>query len=280
MRFWYWIFCLTGRDAVRGGTWLALSKTGRFSVVTNYQEPHEYMLHYDENGKPYVTSEMVDMKSRGDLVKDYVSGTMRGDEYLAKVREEGALYPGFCLIVGDNQGMYLYSNRDTTNSIDKIECGSTIGLTNTLLHPGWFKSERGVSLVNSLTVPNPDLLASLASDSDFRKTHGPPSAALVDLLAPTMAILADKVTPEYPSDSSTYDRAGQFSSIFVPAVNTSPNPQFVKEYGTRCSIAILVDEQNRATFYEHALDIDTKEWYDRVFHFTTQPIVTASDPTA
>lgn len=265
---------------MRGGTWLAISKTGRFAVVTNYQEPHEYVLHYDSNGKPYVTSEITDMKSRGDLVKDFVSGTMRGDDFLKEVSKEGELYPGFCLIVGDDKGMYLYSNRDPTNSVEQLGCGATVGLTNTLLRPTWFKAERGVSLVNGLTLPDPDVLASLGNDSDFRKTHAPPSPALDDLLAPALAILTDQVTPELPSSASMYDKSGVYSSIFIPAVDTSPDPQFKKEYGTRCSIAILVDEKNRITFYERALNVETKKWHNRVYHFTAQPSTASTSSSA
>lgn len=202
---------------------------------------------------------------------------MSGDAYLEGVRKEGELYPGFCLIVGDEHGMWLYSNRDPDQKIEKLGCNDTIGLTNTLLRPNWFKASHGVSLVKSLAVPNPDLLASLASDSDYRKSHSPPSAALSDLLAPAMDILADQVTPEFPQDSTVYDKAGQFSSIFIPAINTSPNPDMLKEYGTRCSIAIFVDDKNRTTFYERSLDAETKKWHDRVFHFTTQPMIIATD---
>jgi uncharacterized protein with NRDE domain len=48
-----------GRDLVANGTWMAMSKSGRISMVTNYRDPHN-----------------IDPKapSRGHLVSDFMGG--------------------------------------------------------------------------------------------------------------------------------------------------------------------------------------------------------------
>lgn len=199
------------------------------------------------------------------------SGTMDGREYLEVIRSEKDLYPGFNLIVGDTEGLYLFSNRDPSESISKISNGSTVGLTNTLMTQRWFKSDHGVKLVKSLSTPDPDLLACLASDSDFRKTKSAPSEELQNLLSSTLNILADRNAPTYREDTIPYDKVGKLASIFVPVIDVSAHAEVPKEYGTRCSIAIFVDELDRITFYERSLDTDSKEWKDRVFHFTASP---------
>jgi uncharacterized protein with NRDE domain len=74
-----------GRDLLAGGSWLAVTRSGRFAMVTNVRPsgPAE--------AGPYTTS-------RGALVADFVRGGVAPLEYAQSV--ERALYAGFHLVVG------------------------------------------------------------------------------------------------------------------------------------------------------------------------------------
>lgn len=197
------------------------------------------------------------------------SSTSR-EEYLAEVREEKACYPGFSLIVGDCNGLSVYSNRDPADSIVNVEMGTTIGLTNSLLNGGWFKEIRGVSLVKNVEVPDPEAVAELASKSDFLVTGAPPSEALDQLLHPLLSILSDNTKPP-ANTTDIYRKTGETAGIFVDRLSVSPQLNEPHLYGTRCSIIILVDFENRVTFYEKALDVEADQWKTRVYHFKANP---------
>jgi uncharacterized protein with NRDE domain len=79
-----------GRDLVAGGSWLAVSRAGRFAVVTNQPERPAGA------GQP---------ASRGALVRDWVTGSGDLPEgFLRRVNADEARYGGFCLVVGALRG--------------------------------------------------------------------------------------------------------------------------------------------------------------------------------
>jgi len=82
---------LAGRDLRAGGTWLGVTRGGRFAVVTNYR------------GGTEPSAE----ESRGTLVTRYLGGT--SVEELAKRK---SAYSGFNLLAGDGTELWWLSNRD------------------------------------------------------------------------------------------------------------------------------------------------------------------------
>jgi uncharacterized protein with NRDE domain len=123
---------LGGRDLEAKGTWIAMTKTGRISMVTNYRDPH--------NINPIAPS-------RGQLVSGYLAGEMDPSFYLKKIEQVGKAYNGFNLIVGNSSDLYYYSNY--SGSPKKIEQGIH-GLSNHLLDTPWPKVERGKEKWNAL----------------------------------------------------------------------------------------------------------------------------------
>lgn len=117
-----------GRDLVHGGTWLGITKTGRFAAVTNYRDPSA------ERGK----------FSRGNLVGDFLKNDQAVEEYLQKIQKRAAEFSGFNLLVGEInanfQTLGYYSNRE-----DKIKilAPGIYGLSNHLLDTPWRKVEKG-----------------------------------------------------------------------------------------------------------------------------------------
>jgi len=79
-----------GKDAVHGGTWLAVRTAGRFAAVTNLRgaEPRT--------------------RSRGFLVRDFVLSDVAVDEYARTIAAVADEYAGFHLLAGDANGELMY----------------------------------------------------------------------------------------------------------------------------------------------------------------------------
>jgi uncharacterized protein with NRDE domain len=116
---------LAGRDLLGGGTWLGITRSGRFAAVTNYREPGETRI---------------DAPSRGQLVTGYLCSGDAPLNYLQEISERGADYNGFNLIAGSSGSMAWYSNRG--GDPRELESG-VYGVSNHLLDTPWPKVERG-----------------------------------------------------------------------------------------------------------------------------------------
>src|SRR5512147_2039257 len=103
---------LAGRDLQARGTWLGVSRNGRFASVTNYRGGH------DPNAA----------ESRGALVSRFLLSDEPPEEYVAKIKP--ASYSGFNLLVADGEALWWLSNR--ANGARRLEPG-TYALGNDLL---------------------------------------------------------------------------------------------------------------------------------------------------
>jgi uncharacterized protein with NRDE domain len=120
---------LAGRDLKGNGTWLGVTRSGRFAAITNYREPAAHM----ENAP-----------SRGILIRDFLTGTASPERYLETVSKKSKAYNGFNLIAGDPSGLYYYSNRATR--IHQLRPG-LYGISNHLIDSAWPKIQRGKGLL-------------------------------------------------------------------------------------------------------------------------------------
>ncbi len=119
---------LAGRDLEHGGTWLGITKQGKFSFITNYRDPKSFRK---------------DAPSRGALVSDFLIGTMSPSVYLNNLKNTNN-YNGFNLIVGDLNEVCFFSNVETKTK--KLDNGF-YGLSNALLDTPWKKLVRGKTAV-------------------------------------------------------------------------------------------------------------------------------------
>ena len=87
---------LAGQDLEQGGTWLGITKSGRFAAVTNVRE--FYQIDKKEN-----------FLSRGDLVKNFLNSSLPPEEYVQKV--EANKYMGFNLVVSDLKHFSIISSQ-------------------------------------------------------------------------------------------------------------------------------------------------------------------------
>ncbi len=116
---------LAGRDLEKMGTWMGVTKAGRYAAITNYRDPGEIA-----DGK----------QSRGKLVSDAL--TFNGDpaDYMKRLELTNSQYPGYNLLVGDLNNLFYYSN--VGKSLEKVKPGIH-GLSNHLLDTNWPKVEKG-----------------------------------------------------------------------------------------------------------------------------------------
>jgi len=124
-----------GRDLAAGGTWLAVSNSGRIAAVTNYRDP----------------GGQLGTRSRGKLVSDFVSGVSGAREYLSEIESRKAEYSGFNLLVGefreDRSELLYFSNR--SNGIRELSPG-LYGLSNHLLDSQWPKVTKGKAMLSEI----------------------------------------------------------------------------------------------------------------------------------
>jgi uncharacterized protein with NRDE domain len=157
---------LGGRDLRGGGSWLGMTRSGRWAAVTNYRDR---------------SAERKDAPSRGDLVGDFLRGGDSPAEYLARLRRRAADYNGFNLLVGEPGSVFWFSNRAVErHDLPGREVTPGVhGLSNHLLDTPWPKVERGKRELERLLAdpelaPEPmlDLLLdrTVAADDDLPDT--------------------------------------------------------------------------------------------------------------
>ncbi len=92
---------LAGRDVEAGGTWLGITRTGRFAAVTNRP-----------GAKP------PDASSRGDLTADFLRGLASVEATADAIATRAEAYAGFNLLLGDRTTLVFVSNRETCRRLD------------------------------------------------------------------------------------------------------------------------------------------------------------------
>lgn len=141
---------LAGRDLLAGGTWMGMTRRGRFAAVTNYRDPSTH--------RP-------DALSRGHLVSDYLRGEETPLGYIKGLAERGHPYNGFNLVLGDRETLLWCSNRAGK---EKNLGPGIYGLSNRLLDTPWPKTEKGKAglkdLIDGKAEPDPEGLFALLSD--------------------------------------------------------------------------------------------------------------------
>jgi uncharacterized protein with NRDE domain len=127
---------LAGRDLSEGGTWLGVTRSGRFAALTNYRDPEQRRA-----GAP----------SRGSLVTSLLLSGDSIAQSLRHLRTVSSNYNGFNLLFSDGQALAIYESV----SGEGRELGPGIyGLSNHLLDTPWPKVEMAKSrMTRALSQP-------------------------------------------------------------------------------------------------------------------------------
>jgi len=114
-----------GRDLEANGTWLGVTRAGRFAAITNFRDPG---------------SNRADAPSRGALVSAFLTSAVSPSAYLESLRSDARRYNGFSLLVGDETTLQYFSNRE--DEVRDLSPG-VYGLSNHLLDVPWPKVRVG-----------------------------------------------------------------------------------------------------------------------------------------
>ena len=136
---------LAGRDLRAGGTWLGITRGGRFAAVTNFRQGQH---------------EPPAARSRGHLVSGYLMGKVGLSEYMTQVERDAQLYNGFNLLAADSRDISYCSNRGAEV---RVLAPGIYGLSNHLLDTPWPKVTAGKAAVGALAGSSaaPELTAEL-----------------------------------------------------------------------------------------------------------------------
>jgi uncharacterized protein with NRDE domain len=115
---------LAGKDLQAGGTWMGITKQGRFAAITNFRD-----LKNHRNDAP----------SRGNLTLDFLIDNISPEEYYNKLKPTLNDFNGFNLILGSVDELFYFSNK--TVGLKKLESG-VYGISNAVLDTSWPKVEK------------------------------------------------------------------------------------------------------------------------------------------
>jgi uncharacterized protein with NRDE domain len=123
---------LAGKDLQAGGTWMGITKQGRFAAVTNYRD----LKNIKENAP-----------SRGMLTLDFLNDNISAEKYYKNIKPSLQDYNGFNLILGSVDELFYFSTK--THGIKKLDPG-IYGLSNATLNTDWPKVKKSRDVLSVL----------------------------------------------------------------------------------------------------------------------------------
>lgn len=198
---------LAGRDLREGGTWLGVTRSGRFAAVTNFREPEKYRV-----GAP----------SRGHLVSNFLLSRARPAGFAGGLVRVARDFNGFNLLMADRGQLVWFSNRaDDAYELDP----GVYGLSNRLLDTPWPKVVRGKEdLRRALEGPEEELEGHLFASLALRDPA--PDDALpstgVGLERERALSASFIVTAEYGTRASTVLLVGRDGEVTFTERTTAP----------------------------------------------------------
>ncbi len=113
---------MAGQDLQSGGTWMGVTASGRWAVVTNFRD--------GQDKKQYPTS-------RGHLIQAFLESKQTPIRFAQQQTQQQRDYAGFNLIIGDRQQAVYMSNR---GEAPQILANGVYVISNGLLHDPWQKT--------------------------------------------------------------------------------------------------------------------------------------------
>lgn len=190
---------LAGKDTMGGGTWMGVSRSGRFAALTNYREPHR---------------KFPDAPSRGDLVRNFLEQNISSEKYLENLNSTSQKYAGFNLIVFDKKNLCHLSNRE--NKINILKTG-IYGLSNALLDTPWPKVELGknalTKAISAESVDPKDLFRAMQNPQIFADEQLPDTGVSIEWERRLSASFIQ--SPDYGTRCSTVFMQNEDGNFYI-----------------------------------------------------------------
>ena len=123
---------LAGRDSLKGGSWLGVNRSGKFSAVTNFRTG---------------TAVRENAESRGELVRQYLAEDEPDEHFIAHLERNHRDYNPFNLVFGRPSAIYTFCSED--GSLNVLNDGYH-SLSNGYVDQHWPKMEAGVEQITRL----------------------------------------------------------------------------------------------------------------------------------
>ena len=117
---------LAGKDLLAGGTWLGVTTSGRFALLTNVRNPARNQPH---------------APTRGVLVQTFLTDTASVATYLSDLANEAPNYNGFNLVLAEPDGEMWHASNHQTPFCARMSHG-VHGISNAFLDTPWPKTQR------------------------------------------------------------------------------------------------------------------------------------------
>lgn len=198
---------LGGRDLQAGGSWLAMDVRGRFAAVTHIREGHARSA----------------ARSRGELVKRFVSGNESALEFAAWLKTEHGQFAPFNLLFGEIRNLLHFNSR--SGMLNRVPPGIHV-LSNADMNSRWFKCEQLRAKLQQQTRQ--------PAENDILRWLSDPTPAPVEQLPNTGVGLAlEKM----------------LSPVFING----------RDYGTRASSVLMLNARSELSFTEVSWGLGGRE---------------------
>lgn len=114
---------VAGQDLQSGGTWMGITATGRWAIITNFRNAHDQTT--------YTTS-------RGELIQQYLTSEQTPIRFAQALEARQCDYAGFNLFVGDLQQAVYMSNR---GEAPQVLAHGVYVVSNGLISEDWVKTQ-------------------------------------------------------------------------------------------------------------------------------------------
>ncbi|MEM6583406.1 MAG: NRDE family protein [Pseudomonadota bacterium] len=182
---------LAGKDLQMGGTWMGMTRQGRFAAITNTRDP--------DQSQPAP-------RSRGELPLDYLIGSQTPSAFLNSLRARADQYAGFNLLVGNIDELWYFTNSNPVHK-DLPRClpPGLYGLSNASLDTPWPKvligKKRLTAIMESGEMSH-ETLAEVVADRHLAEPSDLKSLGLTGKMEHTLSSQFI-VTPPYGTRSTT-----------------------------------------------------------------------------
>jgi uncharacterized protein with NRDE domain len=195
---------IAGQDLQSGGTWMGVTASGRWAVITNFRDGH------DKTNYP---------TSRGHIIQQFLESDVAPIRFAQSLEQQQCDYAGFNLFIGDaSQAVYM-SNRGEP---PQILSNGVYVVSNGLMSEHWEKTRHLRKRFTQEFLPLLQLPEAQQQDYDL-------NYAVWDILEDERKIAGDLL----PSTGISLEMETLLSSTFIQ----SP------VYGTRCSNFLILKNQ-------------------------------------
>lgn len=220
---------IAGKDLQAGGTWMGITREGRFAAVTNYRQAADMKQAFS--------------LSRGLLCQRFLEGNMSIEAYLDTLAADAMKAGGFNLLLGTGTQMAWATNRYPHEKghhrfYYQADLPSGIyGLSNHLLDSPWPKVCRGKKH-----------LAMLLSQPQLQRQSVQKKQSVQEHLSET-TLLQTVRDSALPDDNQLPDTGIGIEKerFLAPAFIASSD-----QYGTRASTLLIRDKQGNQTMTEQS----------------------------